>query len=133
CTGIYLGIFIAFSFYFLTKIIKNKKPIKPPALWINILSLFFIFLMAVQAISMLFITIPFENEVRFITGILFGFSLPWYLLITLNYSKRFNYQNKEILNYKEYLILFSIVLITTIIFLFKIDFQGALVLESAAK
>ena len=120
CAGIYLGMFIAFSFYFFFKIIKNKKPIKPPALWINILSIFFIFLMAAQAISMLFITIPFENEVRFITGILFGFSLPWYLLLTINYSKRFTYHNEEILNYKEYLVLFLIILITAIIFLIKI-------------
>lgn len=120
CTGIYLGMFIAFSFYFFTKILKNKKPIKPPGTWINVLSISFILLMVVQAISSAFLNYAYENELRFITGILFGISLPWYLLITLNYSQRFKYENKEILNYKEYFILIFITLITVITFLFKI-------------
>jgi len=120
CSGIYLGMFIAFSFYFFTKILKNKKPIKPPSLWINILSIIFILLMIIQALTSTFINYPFENELRFITGILFGLSLPWYLLITFNYSRRFKYENKEILNYKEYLFLFSITLITSVVFLLKI-------------
>jgi len=120
CIGIYLGMFIAFSFYFLFKILKNKKPIKPPSLWINVLSIFFIILMVIQAITVNFTNYSFENELRFITGILFGISLPWYLLITINYSKKFVYQNKKILNYKEYLLLFLITLVSTILFLLKI-------------
>lgn len=63
---------------------------------------------------------PLENELRFITGLLFGFSLPWYILITINYSKRFIYQKKEILNYREYFVLFLITLICAIIFLLKV-------------
>lgn len=121
CTGIYIGMFIAFLFYFFTKIIKNKKPILPPPLWVNIFSVSFILLMAFQAISSIFIDYPWDKEIRFITGILFGFSLPWYLFITINYSKRFNYQEKDIISYKEYLTLSSITTLIAIIFLFKIS------------
>ncbi len=122
CTGIYIGMFIDFSLYFFIKFLKNKKPILPPPLWINILSVSFTFLMAAQAISSIFIDYSFDKEIRFITGILFGISLPWYLLITLNYSPRFKYENKEIINYKEYLILFLIATFSTTIFLFRIPF-----------
>lgn len=120
CTGIYIGMFIAFLFYFFTKIIKKIKPIKPPPLWINVLSIFFIFLMASHAISTIFISTSFDNTLRFITGILFGISLPWYLLITINYSKRFKFKNTEILNYKEYLLLSLITLAVSTIFLLQI-------------
>jgi uncharacterized membrane protein len=120
CTGIYLGMFIAFSFYFFTKVLKNKKHIQPPALGINILSIFFILLMAIQAVTSLYINYPLDKEMRFITGILFGFSLPWYLLITIHYSKRFKYKNEEILNYKEYLLLSLITLASATLFLLKI-------------
>lgn len=121
CTGIYLGMFIAFSFYFFTKILKNKKPIKPPALWINIFSIFFILIMPLHALSALIISTPYDNILRFITGLLFGFSIPWYLFLTINYSRRFIYQNKEIINYKEYLTLILLVTILASVFLIKIS------------
>lgn len=121
CTGIYLGMFITFGFYFLRKFLKNKNPTLPPPLLVNIFSLFFISLMVANAVSNLFGFGPQGNFIRFVTGILFGFSIPLFLIPVFNCSRRFVFQNEHIITYKEYFILLIIVVLSAFIVLLKID------------
>lgn len=114
CTGIYLGIFITILFYFFTRFIKNKKPSLPPNIAIGAISIFFICLVVFNAISPIF-NIYTDNILRFITGILFGISLPLFLLPAINYSPKSSHDRQRVVSKKEYG--FLILLTTAIIFL----------------
>jgi uncharacterized membrane protein len=120
CTGIYLGMFITFTFYFLFKFIRNKKPSIPPPLFASIISIFFILLMVANAVSPL-VSFSTSNIARFVTGILFGFTIPLFLIPAFNYSKKSPSQNELIVNYKEYFLLLVMVILLAVVVLLKIN------------
>lgn len=121
CTGIYLGVIISFAFYFFTNTRKGKNSLPPP-LFVNIASLFFAIVMGVNALTDSFGFGSYGNDFRFITGILFGFILPYYLLTALNYSKKFNSKNKHIISIEQYLLLLATVFAASFLVLFKVNF-----------
>lgn len=108
CTGIYLGFFITIVFYFFTKFIRHKKPVIPPSLPLSIISLVFMLSMIFNAISPIF-GVPTNNLARFITGILFGFSIPLFLIPAFNFSSKAKYDDEKIINTRNYIILLSII------------------------
>lgn len=77
CTGIYLGVLISFVFYFIINVLKNKKPSLPPPISVNIISLVFVLLMAINALTDSFGLGSNGNNFRFLTGLFFGLSLPF--------------------------------------------------------
>lgn len=62
---------------------------------------------------------PTNNIIRFITGMLFGFTIPLFLLPAFNYSKKSDADNEHIVNFKEYIILFSITAAVSIFVFFN--------------
>jgi len=112
CTGIYLGMFLTFAFYFVWYWLRGRRPTIPPALPIIVMSALFFLAMPFNAISPHF-GVPTHNIARLITGILFGFSVPLFLLPVFNDSPRGKNSEERIIKTGEYLFLFSVVILVT--------------------
>lgn len=109
CTGIYLGMFLTFAGYFLWYWLRGRRPTLPPALPIIVVSALFFIVMPLNAISPHF-GVPTHNIARFITGILFGFSVPLFLLPVFNDDKRKKADKERIIKTGEYLFLLAAVI-----------------------
>src|SRR3989339_1170806 len=84
CTGIYLGAFLIFVFYFFFRYCQGKKITNPPSWPVSIMAMIFVLLMVGNALSQPF-GIPTNNLARFITGILFGFSITLFLITAFTF------------------------------------------------
>lgn len=120
CTGIYLGVFIIFTFYFLFRYLKKQKPTIPPSLPISLVSVFFILLMVGNALSTSF-GIPTSNTARFLTGILFGFTIPLFLIPAFNFSAKRQSDQGRIINLGEYFVLLITLAVISTLVLLKLD------------
>ena len=112
CTGIYLGMFLLFAFYFFVKYLRRQRPSIPPSLPIIIMSALFFIIMPINAISPHF-GAPTHNVARLITGILFGFSVPLFLLVAFNYSTQGKNEEKRVIKLGEYISLLVLVAVAT--------------------
>ncbi|NQV12879.1 MAG: DUF2085 domain-containing protein [Parcubacteria group bacterium] len=115
CTGIYLGMFLTFAFYFAWHWLRGRRPTIPPTLPIIVISALFFIIMPFNAISPHF-GVPTHNIVRLITGILFGFSIPLFLLPVFNDNPRGKNSRSRIIKMGEYVfLLVAVTLATTLI------------------
>jgi len=121
CTGIYLGVFITFTFYFLFRYRYQRKPTTPPILPISLVSIGFILLMVGNALSQP-LGIPTNNAARFITGILFGFTIPLFLIPAFNFSTRRQNDKSRIINLSEYIVLLITLAVVSALVLLKLNF-----------
>jgi peptidoglycan/LPS O-acetylase OafA/YrhL len=99
--------FLTFLGYFLFYFIRGRRPNTPPSLSIIIISALFFVAMPFNALSPYF-DFPTNNLARFITGILFGFSVPLFLLPAFNYSFK-NKNTENIIRWGGYLSLLLVV------------------------
>lgn len=113
CTGIYTGFLIALIFQL---VLGSRKRNKLPFLGISLLSIFFILLMPIHALSSQFLSWLYSNHLSFLIGLLFGSSINILFFPIFNY---FFYKNRidepALKNWKKYILLLGILAIIFLI------------------
>ncbi|NMA82762.1 MAG: DUF2085 domain-containing protein [Epulopiscium sp.] len=99
CTGIYLGVFICFIYLVLRKRKNGNQPPSIPLLAILVLA--FLPLIG-DGLSSYLEFRETSNAIRLITGILFGSSLPFFIILIKNYDIKGNNDKPIIQNINEY-------------------------------